>query len=81
MLSWLCLQMDMRKYPHVKIPDDGRLCSTGQHCSGFPRVLYDALLQLGYNGDILVYHARMSMAHSREQCEPSVTIPINLEEP
>jgi hypothetical protein len=26
-------------------------------------VLYDALRQLGYNGDAPVYHGRMSMAH------------------
>jgi hypothetical protein len=81
MLSWLCFQMDMRNYTHVTIAKDGRLCSTGQNRLGFPRVLYDALLQLGYNGDILVSHARMSMAHSMEQCEVSVTIPLCLEEP
>jgi hypothetical protein len=40
-------------------------------------VLYDALLHLGYNGVVLVYRARMSMAHSMEQCEVSVTIPLN----
>jgi hypothetical protein len=27
----------------------------GQHCMGFPRVLYDALVHLGYDGDALVY--------------------------
>jgi hypothetical protein len=36
----------------------------GQHRPGFPRVLYDSLLHLGYNGDILVYRACMSTAHS-----------------
>jgi hypothetical protein len=35
----------------------------GQQRSGFPRVLYDALRQLGYIGDAPVYHSRMSMAH------------------
>jgi hypothetical protein len=44
-------------------------------------VLYDALLHLGYNGDVLVYRAHMSMAHSMEQCEVSVTIPLNPIEP
>jgi hypothetical protein len=44
-------------------------------------VLYDALLHLGYNGDVPVYRARMSVAHSMEQCEVSVTIPLSLEEP
>jgi hypothetical protein len=27
----------------------------GQHCQGFLRVLYDALICLGYDGDTLVY--------------------------
>jgi hypothetical protein len=42
--------------PHATIADDGRLCSMGQHRSGFPRVLYDALLHLDYNGDVPIYH-------------------------
>jgi hypothetical protein len=73
--------MDMSNYPHVTIAEDGRLYSTGQHHPGFPRVLYDALLHLIYNGNVPIYRARMSMAHSMEQCEVSVTIPISLEEP
>jgi hypothetical protein len=44
-------------------------------------VLYDALLYLGYNGDVPVYHARMSMAHGLDQCEVSMTIPLNPAEP
>jgi hypothetical protein len=59
----------------------GGVCSTGQHRPGFPRVLYDALLHLGYNGDVPVYRARMSMVHSMEQCEVSVTIPLSPTEP
>jgi hypothetical protein len=27
-----------------------------QHCPGFPRVLYDAFLRLGYDGDAPIYH-------------------------
>jgi hypothetical protein len=73
--------MDMSKYPHITITEDGRLCSMGQHRSGFPRVLYDALLHLGYNGNVLIYRARMSMAHSMEQCGVNMTIPIRPEEP
>jgi hypothetical protein len=73
--------MNIRDYPHVIIVEDGRLCSMGQHCPGFPQVLYDALLYLGYNRDVLVYRARMSVAHGMEQCEVSVTIPLNLMEP
>jgi catechol 2,3-dioxygenase-like lactoylglutathione lyase family enzyme len=48
-------QMDLNDYPHFYLADNGRLCSTGQHCSGFPRVLYDALIRLGYDGDAPVY--------------------------
>jgi hypothetical protein len=73
--------MDMDNYPHITIAEDGRLCSRGQHRPGFSQVLYDALLHLGYNGDVLIYHSRMSMAHSMGQCEVSVMIPIWPEEP
>jgi hypothetical protein len=69
--------MNMDNYPHVTITEDGSLCSMGQHRPGFPRVLYDALLQLGYNGFIPVYHGRMSMAHGLDRCELSVMIPLN----
>jgi hypothetical protein len=40
----------------------------GQHRSGFPRMLYDTLLQLGYNEDVPVYHGRMSMTHGQDRC-------------
>jgi hypothetical protein len=81
MFSWLCFQMNMSDYPHITIAEDGRLCSMGQHHRGFPQVLYDALLHLGYNGDVSVYRGRMSMAYSMDQCEISVTIPLNPAEP
>jgi hypothetical protein len=68
--------MDMSKYPHITINEDGRLCSMSQHHPGFPRVLYDTLLLLEYNMNVLIYRARMSRAHSMEQCEVSVMIPI-----
>jgi hypothetical protein len=70
----------MDNYPHVIIAEDGSLCSTGQHRPGFPRVLYDALHQLGYNGDATVYHGRISMAHGQDKCKVSVEIPLNLME-
>jgi hypothetical protein len=70
-------QMELKDYPHFYLTEDGRLCSTGQHYLGFPRVLYDALLYLGYNGDALVYHCRLSMAHGLDKCEVSVTIPFD----
>jgi hypothetical protein len=77
MFSWLCFQMSMDDYPHVTIAKDESLCSTGQHRPGFPRVLYDTLLQLGYNGDVHVYRGHMSMARGQDRCEVSVVIPLN----
>jgi hypothetical protein len=44
-------------------------------------VLYDTLLQLGYNEDVPVYRDRMSMAHGEDRCEVSVMIPLNPTEP
>jgi hypothetical protein len=69
--------MNMDNYPHVTIAEDGSLCSLGQHRPGFPRVLYDALRQLGYNGDAPVYRGRMSMAHGQDKCEVNVVIHLN----
>jgi hypothetical protein len=69
--------MNMDNYPHVAIAEDGSLCSMGQHRPWFPRVLYDALRQLGYNGDALVYRGRMSLAHGQDKCEVNMVIPLN----
>jgi hypothetical protein len=44
-------------------------------------VLYDALRQLGYDGDAPVYRGCMSMAHGQDKCEVNVVIPLNLMEP
>jgi hypothetical protein len=49
-------QMELNDYPHFNLAEDGRLCCTGQHCPGFLRVLYDALIHLGYDEDAPVYH-------------------------
>jgi hypothetical protein len=73
--------MNMNDYPHFSIAEDGRLCSTDQHCPGYLRVLYDALLYLGYNRDVPVYRCRMSMAHGMDRCEVSVLITRNSTEP
>jgi hypothetical protein len=67
-------QMELNNYPHFDLTEDGRLCSKGQHCPGFLRVLYDVLIHLGYNGDAPVYHCRLSMAHGMDQCEVSMMI-------
>jgi hypothetical protein len=53
----------------------------GQHCPRFPRVLYNALIHLGYDEDAPVYRCRLSTAHGMDQCEVSVMIPFNPTEP
>jgi hypothetical protein len=74
-------QMELNDYPHFDLTEDGTLCSTGQHCPGFSRVLYDALIRLGYDGDAPVYHCRLSTTHSLDQREVSVMIPFDPTEP
>jgi hypothetical protein len=74
-------QMELNDYPHFNLAEDGRLCSTGQHCPGFPRMLYNALIRLGYDGDAPVYRCRLSIAHGKDQCEVSVTIPFDPTKP
>jgi hypothetical protein len=49
----------------------------GQHCPGFPRSLYDALIRLGYDGDAPVYRCRLSKVHDLDRCEVSVMIPFD----
>jgi hypothetical protein len=73
--------MNIDNYSHITIAEDGSLCSTGQHRPRFPRVMYDALRQLGYNGDVPIYRGRMSMAHGQNKCEVNVVIPLNPTEP
>jgi hypothetical protein len=70
-------QMELNDYPQFNLVEDGRLCSMGQHCPGFLRVLYDALVHLGYDGDAPVCHCRLSTAHGMDQCKVSVTIPFD----
>jgi hypothetical protein len=70
-------QMELNVYTHIYLTEDGSQCSTGLHCSGFPRVLYDALICLGYDGDAPVYHCRLSRVHDLDRCEVSVTIPLD----
>jgi hypothetical protein len=50
------LQMELNDYPHFYLTDDRRLCSMGQYCPVFLRVLYDALIHLGYDRDTPIYH-------------------------
>jgi hypothetical protein len=48
--------MELNDYPHFDLAEDGTLCFTSQHCLRLPRVLYDTLIRLGYDGDAPVYH-------------------------
>jgi hypothetical protein len=70
-------QMELNDYPHFNLAEDGRLCSTGRHCLGFPRLLHDTLIRLGYDGDAPVYRCRLSRVHDLDKCEVSVTIPFD----
>jgi hypothetical protein len=74
-------QMELNDYPHFYLAEHGRLCSMGQHCPGFPRVLYDALIRLGYDGDAPVYRCLLSRAHGLDRCEVSMMIPFDPTEP
>jgi hypothetical protein len=74
-------QMELNDYPHFYLTDDGRPCSMGQHCPGFLRVLYDALIRLGYDGGAPVYRCQLSRVHDLDRCEVSVTIHFDPVEP
>jgi hypothetical protein len=78
---WLWFQMNMENCPHITIAEDESHCSMGQHRPWFLWVLYDALGQLGYNGDVPIYRGRMSMAYGQDKCEVNVVIPLNPTEP
>jgi hypothetical protein len=70
-------QMELNDYPHFYLAEDGRLCSTGQHCPCFLRVLYDALICLGFDENASVYCYLLSMAHDLDRCEVSVMVPFD----
>jgi hypothetical protein len=44
-------------------------------------VLYDALIRLGYGGEVPIYSYRLSMVNILYICETNVMIPLNLVEP
>jgi hypothetical protein len=75
--------MNMDNYTHVTIAEDRSLCSMGQHRPGFMCMLYDTLLPLSHNGDILVYRGRMSKAHGQDRYEVMVSmmLPLSPTEP
>jgi hypothetical protein len=49
-------QMELNDYPHFFLAEDERLCSMGQHCPRFLRVLYNTLIHLSYDGETSIYH-------------------------
>jgi hypothetical protein len=73
--------MNMDDYPHFFFTEDGRLCSIGQHCPGFPCVLYDALNRLGYGGKVPIYCCRLSTIDGLDICKSNVMMPLNPVEP
>jgi hypothetical protein len=70
-------QMEPNDYPHFYLIKNGRLCSTGLDCLGFPRVLYDALIRLGYDRDAPVYRCRLSRVRDLDRCKVSMMIPLD----
>jgi hypothetical protein len=66
--------MELNDYPHFDLTEDGKLCSMGQHCLRFLRVLYDALICLAYDGDASVYRCQLSTIDDMDQCEVSMMI-------
>jgi hypothetical protein len=81
MSLWVRFQLNLDDDPHFYLTEDGRLCSVGQHCPGFLRVLYDTLPHLGYNRDSPIYRCPLSMAHGLDKCELSVMIPFKPTDP
>jgi hypothetical protein len=69
--------MNKDDYSHFFLAEDGRLCSMSQQCPGFLRVLYDALLRLGDDGEVPIYCCHLSMFDGLDICETSVMIPLN----
>jgi hypothetical protein len=44
-------------------------------------VLYDALIHLGYGGEVPIYRCHLSMVNGLDVCETSMMIPLNLAKP
>jgi hypothetical protein len=73
--------MELNNYPQFYLADDRRLCFMGQHCPSFLRVLYDALIRLGYDGDAPVYRCRLSRVHDLDRFKVCMMIPFDPAEP
>jgi hypothetical protein len=77
--SFRCLQMD--DYAHCTLKEDCSLHTTGYHHPGFPRLLLDTLVRIGYDGPIPDYCCRPYQKHGLRCCEVQVEIPVNPEAP
>jgi hypothetical protein len=71
----------MDDYPHCTLGEDGWLRTTGRHRPGFPRLLLDALVRIGYDGPIPEYRCRPFQKHGLACCEVRVEIPVDPETP
>jgi hypothetical protein len=67
-------QKNMEDYPHCSLGEDGSLRTTGLHHLGFPRVLFDALLHLSYDGLVPLYRCCPFQARGLNVCEARVEI-------
>jgi hypothetical protein len=51
--------MNMDDFAHCSLAMDMSLCSMGQYHPGFPRVLWYALICLGYDRPTPLHHCRL----------------------
>jgi hypothetical protein len=63
-------------YAHCTLREDGWLHTSRQHRPGFPWLLLDTLIHIGYNGSIPEYRCRPFQKHSLTCYKVQVEIPI-----
>jgi hypothetical protein len=71
----------MDDYGHCTLRENGWFCTTGQHRPGFPRMLLDTLIHVGYDGLIPEYRCRPFQKHDLACCEVQVEISVVPETP
>jgi hypothetical protein len=71
----------MDDYAHCTLREDSWFCTTGQHRPGFPWLLLDNLVHIGYDGSILEYLCQPFQKHNLPCCEVQVEIPVAPEAP
>jgi hypothetical protein len=54
---------------------NGYLCMRGLHRHGFPLLLWDALVQIGYGDRAPEYYGQLYEEHGLQRCEVYVDIP------